>query len=143
MRQSGTFAAQLLKNSRKTECGAKQLLSRFGHVDRKPFEEPVLIEGPIVSTMAHGQQGREATHRRRACSKRDDSGRVLSEAQPCGHDVRLLAAHSKDQAQIGGDRRGSIAHGGITLVLGNGRRIESSWTFAEADLLRLIRAAEA
>ncbi len=32
---------------------------------------------------------------------------------------------------------------GFTLVLGNGRRIESSWQFAEADLERLIRAAEA
>ena len=32
---------------------------------------------------------------------------------------------------------------GFTLVLGNGRRIESSWQFAEADLDRLIRAAEA
>jgi hypothetical protein len=28
-------------------------------------------------------------------------------------------------------------------VLANGRRIESSWKFAEADLVRLIRAAEA
>jgi hypothetical protein len=33
--------------------------------------------------------------------------------------------------------------GGFTLVLGNGRRIESSWKFAEADLTRLIRVAEA
>jgi transposase-like protein len=33
--------------------------------------------------------------------------------------------------------------GGFALVLANGRRIESSWRFAEADLLRLIRAAEA
>ena len=32
---------------------------------------------------------------------------------------------------------------GFVLVLGNGRRIESSWKFAEGDLLRLIRAAEA
>ena len=32
---------------------------------------------------------------------------------------------------------------GFALVLANGRRIESSWKFAEADLLRLIRAAEA
>lgn len=31
---------------------------------------------------------------------------------------------------------------GFALVLANGRRIESSWKFAEADLLRLIRAAE-
>ena len=31
---------------------------------------------------------------------------------------------------------------GFTLTLANGRRIESSWRFAEADLQRLIRAAE-
>lgn len=31
---------------------------------------------------------------------------------------------------------------GFVLVLGNGRRIESSWRFAPADLVRLIRAAE-
>jgi hypothetical protein len=33
--------------------------------------------------------------------------------------------------------------GGFALVLANGRRIESSWSFVEADLERLIRAAEA
>jgi hypothetical protein len=32
---------------------------------------------------------------------------------------------------------------GFTLVLVNGRRIESPWKFAEADLTRLIRVAEA
>jgi len=32
---------------------------------------------------------------------------------------------------------------GFVLVLANGRRIKSSWKFAETDLLRLIRAAEA
>ena len=32
---------------------------------------------------------------------------------------------------------------GFVLVLANGRRIECSWKFAEADLLRLIRTAEA
>jgi hypothetical protein len=32
---------------------------------------------------------------------------------------------------------------GFALVLNNGRRIESSWSFAETDLQRLIRAAEA
>lgn len=32
---------------------------------------------------------------------------------------------------------------GFVLALANGRRIESSWRFAEADLERLIRAAEA
>jgi hypothetical protein len=32
---------------------------------------------------------------------------------------------------------------GFVLVLANGRRIESSWAFAEADLRRLIHVAEA
>jgi len=32
---------------------------------------------------------------------------------------------------------------GFALVLANGRRIESAWSFAEADLQRLIRIAEA
>ena len=30
----------------------------------------------------------------------------------------------------------------FTLSLGNGRRIESSWRFAEAELARLIRIVE-
>jgi len=33
--------------------------------------------------------------------------------------------------------------GGFALVLANGRRIESAWSFVEADLEKLIRAAEA
>jgi len=32
---------------------------------------------------------------------------------------------------------------GFVLVLANGRRVECSWGFAEAELLRLIRVAEA
>ncbi len=32
---------------------------------------------------------------------------------------------------------------GFVLVLANGRRIESPWKFAEADLTRLLRVAEA
>jgi hypothetical protein len=32
--------------------------------------------------------------------------------------------------------------GGFVLVLANGRRIESSWNFAAADLTRLIHVAE-
>jgi hypothetical protein len=35
------------------------------------------------------------------------------------------------------------AAGGFALVLANGRRIESSWNFVEANLEKLIRAAEA
>lgn len=32
---------------------------------------------------------------------------------------------------------------GFVLVLANGRRIESSWRFADGELMRLIRVAEA
>jgi len=35
------------------------------------------------------------------------------------------------------------SHGGFVLVLANGRRIESGWKFAAADLSHLIRVAEA
>jgi hypothetical protein len=35
------------------------------------------------------------------------------------------------------------ADGGFVLVLVNGRRIEGGWKFADADLSRLIRVAEA
>jgi hypothetical protein len=38
---------------------------------------------------------------------------------------------------------GQQAGPGFTLTLGNGRQIESSWRFAEADLARLIRVVEA
>jgi hypothetical protein len=31
----------------------------------------------------------------------------------------------------------------FTLVLGNGRRIESAWSFEDAELTRLIRIVEA
>ena len=36
----------------------------------------------------------------------------------------------------------SEAPAGFALVLGNGRRIESNWRFAESELARLIRVAE-
>ena len=38
---------------------------------------------------------------------------------------------------------GQASGPGFTMTLGNGRRIESSWRFAEADMTRLIRAVEA
>ena len=38
---------------------------------------------------------------------------------------------------------GHQAGSGFSLTLANGRRIESSWIFVEADMTRLIRAAEA
>ncbi|MBZ5636579.1 MAG: hypothetical protein LAO55_25930 [Acidobacteriia bacterium] len=37
---------------------------------------------------------------------------------------------------------GEARVGGFALVLANGRRIESSWSFVEANLEKLIRVAE-
>jgi hypothetical protein len=52
-----------------------------------------------------------------------------------GHsDQRLIRV--KVEAAPGADR-------GFVLVLANGRRIESSWTFGDVELTRLIRVAEA
>jgi hypothetical protein len=45
----------------------------------------------------------------------------------------LVAVNVKGETGSGGDFR---------LSLRNGRRIESGWNFAEADLARLIRIAE-
>jgi hypothetical protein len=36
----------------------------------------------------------------------------------------------------------SEPHLGFALVLGNGRRIETSWRFTDAEMARLIRVAE-
>jgi transposase-like protein len=51
---------------------------------------------------------------------------------------RLLAVNIED------DHAGSKtqASAGFALNLANGRRIESGWNFAEADLIRVIRVVE-
>ena len=51
-----------------------------------------------------------------------------------GRDQRLIRVKVKPGP--GADR-------GFVLVLGNGRRIESGWSFGDAELARLIRVAEA
>ena len=52
-----------------------------------------------------------------------------------GHkDQRLIRV--KVEPARGADR-------GFVLVLANGRRIESGWTFSDVELARLIRVAEA
>jgi hypothetical protein len=37
---------------------------------------------------------------------------------------------------------GGHSNPGFTMALNNGRRIESSWGFSDAELMRLIRVAE-
>jgi hypothetical protein len=52
--------------------------------------------------------------------------------------MRLLAVHVEDHG-AGGKTQPSA---GFALNLPNGRRIESGWSFADADLIRVIRVAE-
>ena len=59
-------------------------------------------------------------------------GRYLR--QHSGREQRLIRVSVESPADA--DR-------GFALVLGNGRRIESGWTFGDAELARLIRVAEA
>ena len=106
--------------------------------------------------MAHGTRHeavcRDAASAGRVQGQRTDAAEVLSAAQHCFNDVRLLAARARDEAA---ETRAAATPGeevevaaseaagqGFTLNLVNGRRIESSWQFAEAELARLIRIAE-
>jgi hypothetical protein len=61
-----------------------------------------------------------------------------------------LAYYLRRQLQQGRPRLARVklaraigSAGSFTLVLCNGRRIESAWSFRDADLARLIRVAEA
>ena len=91
-------------------------------------EKRRLIEGYVASGMT----------RREYCAKHGiavstlDYWRLKQKQKP--KLVRVAIKGAMDPQQAGP---------GFTLTLGNGRRIESSWSFAEADLTRLIRAVEA
>lgn len=74
--------------------------------------------------------------RREYCAKRnlavttlDYWRRTQTQRKPKLMEVAIQPATARDS-------------GGFALVLANGRRIESSWRFAEADLARAIRVAE-
>jgi hypothetical protein len=92
--------------------------------------------------MAAGQQRREAADRRRVRDKRDEAARVQCQARDCVSTLDYWRSKRKPKlvrVAVEPQQPGP----GFVLVLASGRRIESSWRFAEADLLRLIRAAEA
>ena len=57
---------------------------------------------------------------------------------------RYLRRHSRAAQQLVRVRMQSSAEPATSfaLVLGNGRRIESSWQFGDAELARVIRVAE-
>ena len=50
--------------------------------------------------------------------------------------------HGRKPRMVKVEVAGTDAACGFTLSLANGRRIESSWGFADAELMRLIRIAE-
>jgi hypothetical protein len=51
-------------------------------------------------------------------------------------------AQSRPASLVKVEVAGSEPAAGFTLSLANGRRIESEWSFGEAELARLIRVAE-
>lgn len=94
-----------------------------------------------------GKLTRRAAEMKRVVEEYDNSGLTRREfCQRRGLAVttfdywrRELAAKPK-LVKVEVAARESSAH--FTLALANGRRIESSWQFGEAELARLIRIAE-
>jgi hypothetical protein len=78
-------------------------------------------------------------------------GSGLSQMDYCGRTGTVLSALARYLRRSRSGEQGLIrvkvesaagTKGGFVLVLGNGRRIESGWRFADAELVRLIRLAE-
>ena len=101
-----------------------------------------------------GKPRRSAEERRRLLAERRRSG--MTRREFCEHyqiplttlDFWVRAEGKRGKRQLiavkvqptAGSTR--PASQGFTVALSNGRRIESSWGFSEADLVSLIRAAE-
>lgn len=102
-----------------------------------------------------GVRARKAEERRRLLAEQRSSG--VTRKEFCeGHNIPLttLASWERAERKLAKSRllavriQGNTAaeepetSRGFALSLGNGRRIECSWQFADTDLMRLIRAAE-
>ena len=94
-----------------------------------------------------GKQKRNAEDMRRTIEEFHKSG--LTRREFCRrHDIAVttLDYWRRAQSRPAGLVEVEVAAGGpspgFTLSLVNGRRIESGWRFAEAELARLIRVAE-
>ena len=55
---------------------------------------------------------------------------------------RYLRGRTPEQRLLRVNVAACEPHPGFALVLGNGRRIETNWQFADAEMARLIRVAE-
>ena len=94
-----------------------------------------------------GKQQRSADEIRRLVEKFQDSG--LTRGEFCQrHDIAMTTLDYWRRAQSRPARLVKVKVAGrepapsFTLSLANGRRIESNWSFGEAELARLIRVAE-
>ena len=94
-----------------------------------------------------GKQRRSATDIRRMVEEFDSSGETRREFCQRRHiPVTTLDYWRRAQPRSPRLVEVEVAAGepsaSFTLSLANGRRIESSWRFADAELVRLIRIAE-
>lgn len=94
-----------------------------------------------------GRQRRRAEEIRRLIEAFEGSGLTRGEFSRRHHiAVSTLdywrRAHSHQPRMVEVKVAASEGASGFSLCLANGRRIESSWSFAEAELARLIRVAE-
>ena len=94
-----------------------------------------------------GKQKRSADDIRRTIEEFQSSG--LTRREFCRrHHIRVTTldywrrVHLRQPRLVEVEVAASEPKPGFTLSLGNGRRIESSWRFAESELARLIRIAE-
>jgi hypothetical protein len=94
-----------------------------------------------------GKQRRSVTDIRRIVEEFESSGETRREFSQRRHiPVTTLDYWRRAQSRRVGLVEVHIADSessaSFTLSLSNGRRIESSWKFADAELIRLIRIAE-
>jgi len=85
-----------------------------------------------------GLTRREFCERRRIPLTTLDSWRRAERKLKNPPNPQLLAIKVEDDS-AGGNTQPSA---GFTLSVAHGRRIESSWSFADADLIRIIRVVE-
>jgi hypothetical protein len=107
---------------------------RGNHIDRKPsatengrMRNKQEIRGIVKDFTQSGLTRREYCEKHKISVTTLDYWRRAQKSKP-----KLVEVAVETQPSVG-----------FALVLTNGRRIESSWKFTEADLLRLIRLAEA
>ena len=90
------------------------------------------------------QKKRSGEERRRMVEEYERSGLTRREyCAQAGIPVTTLDGWRRERGRLVRVKvAAGEATGGFLLHLANGRRIESKWSFGEAELMRLIRVAE-